>query len=140
MTLEYWNSLANQLILISALLSGFSIAVMANLIVSDRNDTLCRRLLKISTTSAGCFLVAVFAMTKISMMTTPGGLLKNVLESDFLLPRIIGLSAFMVGLVALAILISLSGWTKSRKAGIFSTLVGIVTLLLILITMTDITL
>ena len=104
MTLEYWNSLANQLILISSLLSGFSIAIVANLIVSNRKDKLTNRLLKTATISAGCFLVSVFAMTKISMVTTPGGYLKNVTESDFSTPRIIGLLTFIIGLFALSFL------------------------------------
>ncbi len=33
--LEYWNKLAGQLITISSLLSGFTIAVIANLLVND---------------------------------------------------------------------------------------------------------
>ncbi len=35
-TIEYWNELAKQTILISSLLSGFSITVVANLIVYDK--------------------------------------------------------------------------------------------------------
>ncbi len=38
MSLEYWNELAHQLILISSLLSGFSIAVIANLLVYKSNS------------------------------------------------------------------------------------------------------
>lgn len=140
MTLEYWNSLADQTMLISALLGGFSIAIVANIIVSDKNNKLTNRLLKTATVSASCFLVSVFAMTKILMMTTEGGYLKNVTANDFLLPRIIGIVTFMIGLVALSILISLSGWTKSRKTGIFTTVIGVATLLLIFVTMTEISL
>lgn len=138
MTLEYWNSLANQLILISSLLSGFSIAIVANLIVSEKNDNLTNRLLKTATISGGCFLVSVFAMTKISMITTSGGYLKNVTENNFIIPRIIGMTTFLIGLFALTTLISLSGWTKSKKVGIFTTTIGIITLLLILTTLTDV--
>lgn len=134
-TLEYWNTLANQTILISSLLSGFSITVVANLLVSDKNDKLTNKILKSACVSAGCFLVAVFAMTQIYMMTTPGGYLKNVVANDFLIPRVIGVSAFMIGLCSLAMMISLAGWTKSKKVGIFTTAVGIVTLLLIFVTM-----
>jgi len=83
MTLEYWNSLADQTMLISALLGGFSIAIVANIIVSDKNNKLTNRLLKTATVSASCFLVSVFAMTKILMMTTEGGYLKNVTANDF---------------------------------------------------------
>lgn len=138
MTLEYWNTLANQLILISSLLSGFSIAIVANLIVSERNNKLNNRLLKTATISAGCFLVSIFAMTKISMVTTPGGYLKNITEDDFFIPRTIGMITFLIGLFALTTLISLSGWTKSKKTGIFTTTIGTITLLLALLTLVDI--
>lgn len=138
MTLEYWNSLANQLILISSLLSGFSIAIVANLIISEKKDKLTGRLLKTAAISAGCFLVSVFAMTKISMLTTSGGYLKNITENNFIIPRIIGMLTFIIGLFALTTLISLSGWTKSRKVGFFTTTIGVITLLLILITMIDV--
>ena len=134
-TLEYWNELAKQTILISSLLSGFSITVVANLLVSDKNDKLFNRILKSATLSAGCFLVSVFAMIQISMMTTPGGYLKNITENEFFVPRIIGIIAFMVGLFSLTVMISLSGWTKSKRVGIYTTVIGIITLLLIFITM-----
>ncbi|WP_034059148.1 hypothetical protein [Lacinutrix jangbogonensis] len=137
-TLQYWNTLANQTILISSLLSGFSITVVANLLVSDKNDKLTNSILKSATLSAGCFLVSVFAMIQISMITTPGGYLKNVATDDFLIPRIIGMATFMIGLFSLAIMISLSGWTKSKKIGNFTTTIGVLTLVLIFITMTRI--
>jgi hypothetical protein len=37
-TLEYWNALANQILLISSLLCGFSVAVVANLLISDKDN------------------------------------------------------------------------------------------------------
>lgn len=135
MTLEYWNALASQLILISSLLSGFSIAVVANLLVSETKSRLNINILKSATISAGCFLVTVFAMTSILMLTTPGGIAKDVVENDFLKPRIIGMITFILGLFALTTLISLSGWTKSKKTGIFTTVVGVLTLLAILAVM-----
>ena len=137
-TLEYWNELAKQTILISSLLSGFSITVVANLLVSDKNDKLTNRILKFSSLSAGCFLVTVFAMVQISMMTTDGGYLKDVVAKDFVIPRTIGMLTFMIGLFALAAMISLSGWTKSKKVGRFTTIIGILTLMLIFITMIQI--
>lgn len=139
-TLEYWNTLANQTILISSLLSGFSIAVVANLLVSDKNDKLTNRILKSATLSAGCFLVSVFAMIQISMMTTPGGYMKAVAAEDFIVPRVIGMVTFMIGLFSLTMMISLSGWTKSKKVGIYTTVIGVLTLLLIFVTMTRISL
>ena len=132
MTLEYWNNLANQFILISSLLSGFSIAVVANLLVHEKNNKISNWILKTAAISAGGFLVTVFAMTNILMMTTPGGYFKNVVESDFLMPRIIGMATFFLGLISLSTIISLSGWTKSKKTGMFTTTVGVLTFLAIL--------
>ena len=137
-TLEYWNVLANQTLVISSLLSGFSITVVANLLTFEKNDTLTNRILKSATLSAGCFLVSVFAMIQITMITTPGGYVKNVAVDDFLIARIIGMITFMIGLFSLTVMISLSGWTKSKRIGIFTTTVGIVSLILIFVTMTRI--
>lgn len=135
-TLEYWNELGKQTLLITSLLSGFSITVVANLLVSDRNDKLTNRILKTATLSAGCFLVSVFAMVNIIMTTTPGGYIKEVSLDDFLVARTVGMATFMIGLFSICAMISLSGWTKSRKVGIFTTAIGIITLLLIFVTMT----
>tara|TARA_B110001452_G_C15003848_1_gene350925 strand:+ start:72 stop:494 length:423 start_codon:yes stop_codon:yes gene_type:complete len=136
MTLEYWNELAKQTLLITSLLSGFSITVVANILVSDRNDKLTNRILKFATLSASCFLITVFAMVHIVMTTTPGGYIKNVSIDDFQIARIIGMLTFMIGLFSLSAMIGLSGWTKSKKVGIFTTAIGILTLILIFVTMT----
>lgn len=135
LTLEYWNELAKQIILISSLLSGFSITVVANLLVSDKDDKITNRILKSATLSAACFLVTLFAMVQVYMLCTPG-YPEDIVVKDLFIPRTIGMLAFMVGLFALATMISLSGWTKSKKMGRYTTVIGIVTLLLILVTMT----
>lgn len=134
-TLEYWNELGKQILLITSLLSGFSITIVANLLVSDKNDKLTNRILKSATLSAGCFLVSVFAMVNIIMTTTPGGSIKNVSLDDFQVARTVGVVTFMVGLFSLCIMIALSGWTKSKKVGIYTTVIAIITLLLIFVTM-----
>jgi hypothetical protein len=59
MTCEYWNNLANQLVFVSSLLSGFSIAIVANLIVSDKNDKLTNALLK---TAIVCWLFSCYSI------------------------------------------------------------------------------
>lgn len=133
--LEYWNKLAGQLITISSLLSGFSIAVIANLLVSDLNNRITNNILKATTIASGCFLITVFAMTKILMMTTEGYPLE-IIEGDLALPKTIGSLAFLLGIVSLSIIIALSGWTKSKRIGIFTTIVGTFTFLMILMTIT----
>lgn len=51
----YWNALADQTILIGSLLGGFSIAVTANIIVSENTSRLLRNILVASTLSASFF-------------------------------------------------------------------------------------
>lgn len=131
---EYWNALADQIIVISSLLGGFSIAVVANFLVSEKNSRLSRAIMKIAVLAACFFLVSVFAMTKLLMMTTQGYPLP-VAESDFKISSLIGGLALFLGIVSLVSMLALSGWTKSPKIGRFTTIVSIVTLLFILFMM-----
>ena len=62
-TFEYWNKLAEQTITISSLLGGFSIAVIANFLVSDLNTKLSKSIMTVSTLAACFFLITVFPMT-----------------------------------------------------------------------------
>ena len=131
-TFEYWNKLANQTILISSLLGGFSIAVVANLLVAELNTRLIKSIMIFSTLSAGFFLITVFAMTKLFLMTTDGYPLKVVLD-DLLMPRVIGSTFFYLGILSLIAVISLAGWTKSKKMGSITTAIGVFTLVLTLL-------
>ena len=132
---EYWNKLADQIIVISSLLSGFSIAVISNFMISGINTKLSRNIMKVATLAACFFLVTVFAMTKLLMMTTEGYPLK-IAEGDLILPRVIGVVSFLFGVISLIAMISLGGWTKSKSMGRFTTIVGIVTLILLLFFLT----
>lgn len=132
---EYWNKLAEQTITISSLLGGFSIAVIANFLVSETKTRLNNTIMTVSTLAASFFLITVFAMTKLLMMTTEGYPV-NVSDHDLLLPRITGAIAFFLGIISLLTMISMSGWTKSRKTGIFTTTIGILTFLFIVVMLT----
>ncbi|WP_111709563.1 hypothetical protein [Lutibacter citreus] len=129
---DYLNKIANQLVMISSLLGGFSIAVIANLLVYKSQNRITNTILKSTTIAAGCFLVTLFAMTNIVMKTTEGYPLK-ITQNDLMIPKLTGFIAFFVGIITLSLVISLSGWTKSKKTGIFTTIVGIITFLMIVI-------
>ncbi len=128
LSLKYWNELAHQLLLITSLLSGFSIAVVANLLVFKSEKRITTIILKTATIASGCFLITVFAMTKIIMMTTEGYPF-SITVNDLSLAKTIGAITLLLGIVSLAGVISLSGWIKSRNTGIFTTIVGFLTLL-----------
>ena len=89
MTFEYWNKLADQTITISSLLGGFSIAVIANILISETNTRLLKNIMIAATLAASFFIVTVFAMTKLLMMTTNGYSMK-LTESDLMFPSIVG--------------------------------------------------
>jgi len=132
MTFEYWNELAKQVIMISSLLGGFSIALIPNFISSDIKSKFYKYLFATSTLAACFFLITVFSMTNILMKTTKG--YPFIIDNkDLILPRIIGVMSFFFGIMSILTLISLSGWTKSKKMGIFTTLIGVVTLILTLL-------
>ncbi|WP_258099880.1 hypothetical protein [Marinoscillum pacificum] len=131
LSFDYWNQLAGHLILTCALLTGFSIAITANLIINSNSNRLHNAILKVSTISSGCFLVAVFALTNILMKTTEGYPFE-VTNADLTKPRIIGILSYMLGVVSLLTVIGMSGWTKSRNTGIFTTVVSAFALILIM--------
>jgi len=129
---DYWNKLANQVITISSLLGGFSIAIIANILVSNNNTRLVKSILVVATSAGSFFLVTIFAMTKLLLMTTEGFPFR-VADSDLMLPRLVGTIAFFFGIFSLITMISLSGWTKSKRMGITTTSLGLLTLFLILL-------
>ena len=129
-TFEYWNKLAEQVIMISSLLGGFSIAIIANFLVSDLNTKLSKSIMTVSTLASSFFLITIFAMTNLLMKTTVGYPFK-VTDNDLMLPRAVGVIAFFIGILSLLVMISMSGWTKSKKMGRFTTTLGIITTILI---------
>lgn len=129
---EYWNKLANQIITISSLLGGFSIAIIANILVSKADTRLVKYIMIVSTLAGSFFLATIFAMTKLLLMTTDGYPFK-VQSADLILPRTIGTISFFLGILSLITMISLAGWTKSKRMGVVTTVIGVMTFFLILI-------
>ena len=129
---EYWNKLSSQFILISVFLGGFSIAITSNLLINQSEKRLYNVILRLATTSSSGFLTTVFAMTNIMLATTDGSPLE-VTQSELNTPRIIGLLGYLVGVLSLFAIIGLSGWTKSKKTGIFTTVVSVITFILFII-------
>ena len=134
LSFDYWNTLASQLILTCAFLTGFSIAVTANLLINKKSNKLYNSILRAATLSAGSFLITVFALTNILLKTTEGYPFE-VTQSDINTPRIIGMFTYVIGILALLTVIGLSGWTKSKGTGIFTTVVSAITLIMVFLFM-----
>lgn len=129
-SIEYWNELANQLIVISSLLSGFTIAVIANLLVSETNTRLSRIIMVAAVLAASFFLITLFTNTRVLLMTTNGYPFK-ITEQRLINYSSIGSISFYLGMMSLIAIVALAGWTKSKKTGIFTTIVGVLTFLFI---------
>ncbi len=132
-SLEYLHKIAEQIIVMCSLLAGFSIAVVANFLISDRKGRLLNSIMAFATTAACFFLITLFSMTDIIMRTTEG-FPSNVSANDLLFSKIVGFISFILGMISLITMISLSGWTKSKKMGMFTTVLGALSLILILTT------
>ena len=134
LSFEYLNKIAEQIVTISSLLGGFSIAVIANIIISETNTRITKYLLVSSSLAACFFLVTIFTMTNLLMKTSSGYPLP-IDDGDLKLPRLVGIVFFYLGTISLISLISLAGWTKSKKMGIFTAVAGLITLVLTLMMM-----
>lgn len=137
MNLDYLNTISNQLIIISSLMSGFSIAILANLLTYETNNKIAAYLFKLTSVAAGCFLVTVFALTKIIKMTTKGYQYETTSEGFAFTSGLTSIT-FVIGILALSAVIALAGWMKSKKTGIFTTSIGFLVLLFIIMTMLNV--
>ena len=130
LSIEYTNKLANQSIFISALLCGFSLTVLILLLEHNDKGKLRASMFKFATVATGAFLISIFAMTKTIMMTTPGYPLEFEM-SELTMPRLVGGIMFYIGIFAVTAIVALSGWTKSKSLGRFTSAVGIITLVFV---------
>ncbi|MCI4669940.1 MAG: hypothetical protein MRZ79_17520 [Bacteroidia bacterium] len=138
-SIGYWNELANQLIFLSALLGGFSLAVIVSLLAEKSDTRVHTNLFRAAAFSAASFLISIFAMTKILLMTTKGfPFAGNITGNDLIIPRLVGMITFITGIFSMIAIISLSGWVKSKRMGRFTSILGSIALLLILMMMVEI--
>lgn len=128
----YFAELANQLIFISAFLGGFSATILGTLIASENNGKIIKVLIILISISAATFILTVIAMTKIILIHAPDSPLANG-EDLVSLPRVIGSLSFLVGMTALLLVISLSGWLKSVKLGIVTSALGLCSLFMVML-------
>ena len=129
LSFEYWNALASQFAVISSLLAGFCLSLIFSL--PETNSKITNYVFRAAVTGTASFLISIFAMTKILLLTTKGYPFK-VTEDDFLFPRISGVMGFFVGILSIVVILSLSGQVKSENSKRFTTIAGIITLVLII--------
>ena len=127
---DYLNALAQHFIFISAFLGGFSAALLGTVIVSEIKTKYSQIMVVSSALAAMCFVVTVFGMTGILFQTTEGYPL--VIDSQGLVElRLISMLSMVIGLLSFTVCIASSGWMISKKIGLFTSAMGIIAFILI---------
>ncbi len=134
--LSFLKEIANQFIFISVFLGGISASILGTLIVSKNDSRIVKFLMLGTSLSALSFIVAVFAFTKVMILSTPGYPLEVDMNTT-IQDRAIGGIAYGVGIFSLIFVIGLSGWMSSKGLGIMTSIMGIISFILILMTMIE---
>lgn len=125
LTPEYFNLIAQQLVLISVFLGGISTTILGTIIIHKGEDVIQKYMILGLSLAAVSFIVAVIGMNKVQMILAPDSPYQNK-EALLFYPRLVGGLSFYIGIYALLTVISLTGWMKSKRLGIFTTSIGII--------------
>ena len=128
-TFEFLNKLSQHTIVISTLLGGFSITLVVSLLESNTSSRVARRMFRTAVVATLSFIIAIFAFTRILMMTTEGRPFPTPYD-DIFFSRILGVLFFTLGLIAIIVVVGLSGWMKSKPMGRFTTILSVIALIL----------
>jgi len=118
--------LGRQMAFLSAFLGGFAATFLATLLPHAPGRRSACWTVAASALSAVAFVVAVLAGTMLSVtlhphapahVTSPGALERA---------RLLGVVSFLVGIFALLTAVGCSGWIRSRRAGLFTSLTAAV--------------
>ncbi len=124
--LPYINELAKQIAFMSTFLGGFSLTLLGSLILSDKEGRLIRSMTISTAISALAFIVAIMAMTQLTMVSTEGYPFK-IDKVQLNSSRTLGVLALFIGVLSLMVTIALSGWMRSKRLGVITTILGVLT-------------
>ncbi|AHM60486.1 hypothetical protein D770_11145 [Flammeovirgaceae bacterium 311] len=113
---EYLAEIARQLAFVSAFLGGFAATFLATLLFVNSPKKAAGWAIAGASFSASAFIVAVIALIMLVVNLNPEAL--SVSESSLLAARVVGMLSFMAGAYSLLASIGISGWLRSRKTGL----------------------
>lgn len=127
---DYFKFIAEHLAFISVFLGGISATILGTIILHKKESKILNAMIIGLSLAAVSFIVAVIGMNKIQVILEPNypfygkeGLL------DF--PRLVGVLSFYIGIFSLLTVIGLTGWMKSRKIGVFTAAIAIISGILV---------
>jgi Na+/H+-translocating membrane pyrophosphatase len=127
---EYFKIISEQLVLISVFLGGISTTILGTIIMQESESKILKFMILALSLSAVSFIVAVIGMTKVQVILAPDSPYLNK-EDALFYPRLIGGLAFYLGIYSLLTVVGSTGWMKSKRIGIFTTTLAIISGLLI---------
>jgi len=132
---EYLHTMASQISLICIFFAGFSASIFASFVNQKNQGRLSKAIILLLLLATCTMLVALFILTNIFIHTTdgyPSRMTNQALLDQFNHSMVF----FMLGLSTFVGFIGLTGWLYSKRMGIITSILGIVTFVLILSAMT----
>jgi hypothetical protein len=127
---DYLLDIARQVAFVSAFLGGFSATFLGTLLYSGSDSRLANWAISSTALSACAFIVAVLALTMLTVGLNPSAPAGVIQEGALRRAQLIGLLSFLLGMYALLFSIGASGWLRSRKLGWTTTCIAVAAALL----------
>jgi hypothetical protein len=127
----YLAEIAGQLAFLSALLGGFAAAFLVTVLTMDKAKRSVDWVIGSSAVSACGFIVAVVASVMLTIVLHPDAPSNAMHEPAVNIGRIVSSIGFWLGIVGLLLSVGVSGWIRSRKLGLVTSSVALVTIILV---------
>lgn len=120
---EYLAEIARQLGSLSAFLGGFAAAFFGTLLGHNSSHRVAGWAIGSAALASAAFIVAVVACTKLIVVLHPNAPV-NVVAAGVGAARVLAVLGFLVGTYALLLSLACSGWLRSRRTGLFCSLLA----------------
>lgn len=115
---EYLAEIAKQLAFLSTFLGGFAATILATLLVADSTKRSASLSIGCAAFAAVGFIVAATSFVMMTVVLRPDAPANVSASSSLNHARLVGILGFAIGLYSLLAGLGFSGWIRSRKLGI----------------------
>ena len=114
---NYLLEIARQVAFVSAFLGGFAATFLGTLLFAGSGSKLVNWVISSAALSACAFIVAVLALTMLTVALHPNAPIGVVSNLALRRAQTIGFLSFLLGMYTLLFSIGASGWLRSRTLG-----------------------
>lgn len=123
--LDYLAEIARQIAFLSAFLGGFAATFLATMLAGNSPKRVAGWTIGCIAFSASGFVIAVIASVMLAVVLNPNAPSNVATGSSVAHARVISTLAFALGIYALLLGLGISGWIRSRRTGIATSLAAI---------------